>query len=301
MSWTIAPAGERITAAHFLDASGNTVSDDYFETMGMRFAQGRGFTVSDQASARQANSTPAVVNQAFVTKFFPTAQPIGKRFGSGVNGVASAQYEIVGVVNDAKYRSLREPIPPMFYARGVPANSFVVNVRASANADALIEPVRKALASVDPMLPFREVHAMSEEVADSMASERLTAILASGVGVCAALFAGAGVYGSLAYIATCRRREIAIRLALGAGRRDTVNVIAGRTLRMVVAGIIAGLGAASVAASGIRSMLFNVSPQDTTSIAAAAMFVTIVAAAATAVPVFRAMRTEPAEALRCEQ
>jgi predicted permease len=301
MSWTIAPAGERITAAHFLDASGNTVSDDYFETMGMRLAQGRGFTVSEQANGRRANSTPAVVNQAFVTKFFPNAAPIGKQFGSGVNGVASAQYEIVGVVNDAKYRSLREPIPPMFYARGVPANSFVINVRADASADAIIEPVRKALASVDPILPFREVHAMRDEVANSIASERLTAILASSVGACAALFAGAGIYGSLAYIATYKRREIAIRMALGAGRRDTAKVIARRTLGMVVAGIIAGLGAASVATSGIRSMLFNVSPQDATSIAAAIVFVTVVAAAATAVPVLRAMRTEPAEALRCEQ
>jgi ABC-type antimicrobial peptide transport system permease subunit len=188
----------------------------------------------------------------------------------------------------------------MFYAPGVPANSFVINVRARTSADAIIEPVRKALASVDPALPFREVHAMSEEVANSIASERLTAILASSVGACAALFAGAGIYGSLAYIATHRRREIAIRMALGAGRRDTANVIARRTLGMVVAGIIAGLGAASVAASGIRSMLFNVSPQDATSIAAAIVFVTVVAAAATAVPVIRAMRTEPADALRYE-
>jgi hypothetical protein len=242
-----------------------------------------------------------VVNQAFVTKFFPNAEPIGKQFGSGVNGIASAQYEIVGVVNDAKYRSLREPIPPMFYALGVPANSFVINVRASASADAIIEPVLKALASVDPILPFREVHVMSEEVANSIASERLTAILASSVGACAALFAGAGIYGSLAYIATCRRREIAIRMALGAGRRDTVKVIARRTLAMVGVGIIAGLAAASVAASGIRSLLFDVSPQDTTSIAAATVFVTVVAAAATALPVFRAMRTQPAEVLRCER
>jgi predicted permease len=300
VSWTIAPAGERMTAAHFLDASGNTVSDDYFETMGMRLAQGRGFTATDSAKLKRANTTLAVVNQAFVSKFFPNADPLGKRFGSGVNGVASAQYEIVGVVTDAKYRSLREPIPPMFYALGVPASSFVINVRASTSADAIIEPVRKALASVDPGLPFREVHAMSEEVANSMASERLTAILASSVGACAALFTGAGIYGSLAYVATCRRREIAIRMALGAGRRDTANVIARRTLGMVLAGIIAGLGAASIAASGIRSMLFNVSPQDAPSIAAAIVFVTVVAAAATAVPVSRAMRMEPADALRHE-
>ena len=141
---------------------------------------------------------------------------------------------------------------------------------------------------------------MSEEVENSIASERLTAVLASSVGACAALFAGAGIYGSLAYIATQRRREIAIRMALGAGRIHTAKVIATQTLAMVTAGIFLGLGAGSVAASGIRSMLFNISPQDATSIASAIVFVTVVASAATAVPVMRAMSREPAEGLRYE-
>jgi predicted permease len=300
VSWTVAPAGERMTSAHFLDASGNTVSADYFETMGMRIARGRGFTLRDDAKARLAESRPTVVNQAFVLKFFTSVDPIGKHFGTPVNGVAGSQYEIVGVLNDAKYRSLREPIPPMFYTLGIPSDSFVMNVRASMRPDAIIEPVRKALTAVDPALPFREVHVMSEEVENSIASERLTAVVASSIGACAALFAGAGIYGSLAYIATLRRREIAIRMALGAGRIHTAGLIARQTLAMVAAGMIVGLGAASVAASGIRSMLFNISPHDAQSVASAIVFVTVMATAATAVPVMRAISNEPAEALRYE-
>ena len=176
-----------------------------------------------------------------------------------------------------------------------------MNVRASIRPDAIIEPVRKALASVDPMMPFREVHTMSEEVENSMAGERLTAVLASSVGLCAALFAGVGIYGSLAYIATERRREIAIRLALGAGRLRTAVVMVKRTLAMVLAGLVVGLAGALAAASALQSLLFEISPRDTRAIAGTLIFVAIVASAATAVPLVRATRAAPAEGLRLEQ
>ncbi len=300
MSYTIAPAGERMTAAHFLDASGNTVSGDYFATMGMRVVGGSGFSASDRLQAAPTGPARTVVNQAFATKFFPAADPIGRHFGPDVDGVASARFEIVGVVNDAKYRSLREPVPPTFYMAGIPGGSFVLNVRSSGRPDAIIEPVRRALASIDPALPFLEVHTMAEEVGASVATERLTALLAAAVGGCAALFAGAGIYGSLAYIAALRRREIAIRMALGAGPVHSAAVVAKQTLTMVGLGALAGLGAALTAGSVIRSMLFDISPQDATSIVSAVAFVVLVAATATAVPVLRAVRRDPAEALRQE-
>src|SRR6185503_17450916 len=149
--------------------------------------------------------------QAFATKFFHGSDPLGQHFGTAVDGVASAGYEVIGVVNDAKYRSLREPTTPVFYALGTPSDSFVLNVRASLRPDGIIESVRNTLASMDPALPFREVHTMSEEVENSMASERLSALVGVCIGACAALFAGAGIYGSLSYLATQRRRDIAIR------------------------------------------------------------------------------------------
>jgi predicted permease len=298
MSWTVAPAGEPMTSAHFLGSSANNVSEEYFETMGLRMAQGRGFTPSDRAKTGPATATPSVVNQAFVARFFPTGDPIGRRFGTGVNGVAAAQYEIVGVVHDSKYRSLREPIPPVFYALRLPTDSFVLSVRTKADAQGIIDPVQKVLASIDPTLPFREVHTMREEVHNSIATERLLALVACSVGACAALFAAAGIYASLAYIAAQRRREIAIRMALGAERLHTAKVVATQTLAMVLAGIVLGLGGASVVASVVRSMLFDVSPQDAISLAGAVALVAALSAVATAIPVRRAMATVPAEALR---
>src|SRR4029079_7878439 len=108
-SWTVGRAGEPITPAHFLNTSGNTVSADYFDTMGMRIVQGRGFAERATANVGQTRPTEAIINQAFATKFFPGSDPLGQHFGTAVDGVASAGYEVVGVVNDAKYRSLREP------------------------------------------------------------------------------------------------------------------------------------------------------------------------------------------------
>jgi predicted permease len=297
VSWTIAPAGERITKAHFLDASGNTVSAEYFETMGMRVSRGRGFTAADSS---RRDAITAVVNRAFVTKFFPNVDPVGKRFGIPHDGVAGGDYEIVGVVDDAKYRSLREPMAPVFYALGVPSDAFVFNVRTRGRPDAIIEPVRKALASVDPSLAFREVHTMREEVENSVANERLTAALASFVGVFAVVFAAAGIYASIGYIAAQRRRELAIRVVLGAGRMAVVSLVARRTLAMLAVGIPVGLGAASLAAFSIPTMLFNVSSHDGVSLAAAGLIVAVAAGVGTAVPTVRIVRMDPAEALRHE-
>ena len=285
VSWTIAPTGERITKAHFLDANGNTVSAEYFDTMGMRIGRGRAFAVADSS---RHDGTSAVVNRAFVTRFFPNVEPLGKRFGIPHEGVAGSEYEIVGVVDDAKYRSVREPM------------AFVLNVRTTGRPDAVFEPVRKALAAVDPTLPFREVHALREEVDNSMANERLTATLAASVGVCAVVFAAAGIYASIGYLAAQRRRELAIRMAFGAGRAATAALVARRTLVLLAVGIPVGLGAAAIVASSIRAMLFNVSPQDGLSLAAAVVVVAVAAGVATAVPTLGIMRMDPAEALRYE-
>jgi predicted permease len=297
VSWTIAPAGERITKAHFLDASANTVSAEYFETMGMRVSRGRAFVAADTS---RHDAITAVVSRAFVAKFFPDVDPVGKRFGVPHDGVAGGDYEIVGVVDDAKYRSLREPIAPVFYALGVPSDTFVLNVRTSGRPDAIIEPVRRALASVDPALAFREVHTMREEVENSVANERLTAALASFVGVCAVVFAAAGIYASVGYIAAQTRRELAIRVVLGAGRVAMASLVTRRTLAMLAVGIPVGLGAASLAAVGISTMLFDVSPYDGVSLAAAGLIVAVAAGVGTAVPTIRIMRMDPAEALRHE-
>ena len=288
---TVRPEGQTITQADFLNTSLNTVSPEYFDTMGMRILAGRGFQDAD----RGAKPARVLVNQTFANLFFPDIDPLGRRFGNSVQ----SQFQIIGVVNDAKYRSLREPMTPTFYNLGSD-DVFVLCVRTRTRPETIIRPVRRELAALDPALPFIEVHTLAEEVDASAASERLTATLASLFGVLAAMLAALGIYGLLSYAVAQRRREIGVRMALGARPGDIGRMIGRQALALVTAGTAAGLAVAWVAAPAIRSLLYGVTPADGMSLATAAAFVLLVSALATAIPAGRATRVEPASALRDE-
>jgi len=298
---TVAPAGQRITTADFLNTSTNSVSPEYFNTMGMHILVRRDFIPSDVPEPKHVGREMVVVNQAFAQRFFPNTQPLGKLFGRGEAGeVASEMYEIIGVVSDAKYRSLRAPVVPTFYECDTGFGQFVLNVRTRTRPEAIIAPVRKTLASLDPGLPFLEVHTLAKEADISMAGERITAALASLFGAIAALLVGVGIYGLLAYVVAQRRREIGIRMALGAQPTHIGKLIARQTLAMTAAGIILGLGSALAAGHAIRSLLYGISPQDPKSLIGAVIFVALTAAAGMIFPAVRATRVDPMVALRHE-
>jgi predicted permease len=292
MKTTVAPEGRKITPGDFLNTSLNSVSAEYFATMGMRILEGRGFQESD----RGVKPERVLVNRAFVHEFFREVDPLTRRFSNGIY----SRFEIIGVVNDAKYRSLREPVPPTFYTLGSD-DFFVLCVRTRMRPDAIIQPVRRALAALDPALPFIEVHTLAEEVDSSAASERLTATLATLFGLLAATLAAVGIYGLLSYGVAQRRREIGIRMALGARPGDIGELIGRQALAMAAMGVAAGLAAAWQVAPLVRSLLYGVSPTDGISLAAAAVIVLLVSTLATAIPAGRATRVEPASALRDEQ
>jgi ABC-type antimicrobial peptide transport system permease subunit len=176
----------------------------------------------------------------------------------------------------------------------------VLHVRTRGRPVSIIQSVRQALTALDPAVPFVEISTLAEDVDASTAGERLTAALASIFGSIAALLTAVGLYGLLAYVVAQRRREIGIRMALGAQTVD-IGVLVGRqALAMVTGGLVLGLGAAMAAAQWMRSLLYGVAPSDPRSLAAAAIFVALVAAVAIAIPVARATHTEPAAALRRE-
>jgi putative ABC transport system permease protein len=289
---SIRPEGQPITDADFLNTSENTVSPEYFDAMGMRILAGRGFQDSD----RGAKPARVLVNQTFARQLFPGIDPVGRRLWNGPWSL----WEIVGVVSDAKYRSLREPMTPTYYNIGSD-DVFVLIVRTRMRPETIIQPVRRELAALDPALPFIEIHTLAEEVDASAASERLTATLASLFGLLAAVLAALGIYGLLSYAVAQRRREIGIRMAVGARPADIAQMIGRQSLAMVAVGVTAGLAAAWEAAPAIRSLLYGVPPADGVSLGAAAAFVLVVSAVATAIPAGRATRVEPASALRDER
>jgi predicted permease len=291
---TVAPAGERVTLADFLNTSINSISPEYFEAMGMRMVRGRGFRASDIGASKPA---PAIVNEAFIRRFFPNTDPVGKLFGNTSEGPAPPVWVIVGVVKDAKYRGLREPMTPTFYTASDSAFS-VLNVRTYGRPEELIEPVRRSLAALDPALPFTEIHTMAEEVDASIAPERLTATLAAMFGGFAIFLAATGIYGLLAFAVEQRRREIGIRMALGA-RPGQIGSMLGREAAVLLgAGLGAGLAATLALAGSLRALLYGIGPTDPWSMGGSAVLMAVVAAAATWIPARRATGVPPAAALR---
>jgi predicted permease len=313
MKQTVGIAGQRITSADFLNTSVNVVTAEYFDTMGMRIVAGRGFAETDRLLDNLA-AVPAlpndqrrpariIVNETFARHFFHGENPISRTLGNGINTESKALDEIVGVVSDAKYRSLREPVPATMYgfaSRPSDNNRFILHVRTANRPDSIINPVREALRAVDPQLPIVEIHTLAEEVTASLASERLVAPLAAIFGALAALLTAVGLYGLLAYAVTQRSREIGIRMALGARLADIASTIGGEALAMVAGGLAAGIAATFLAAPAVRSLLYGIAPHDATTLCFTVIFLLAIAVAATAIPILRALRIDPATALRQE-
>ena len=291
LKFTIAPAGQRIAPDDALNVSLNDVSPEYFDTMGIKIIAGLGFT---GVPTSHTNPVMVVVNEAFVRRFFPEMNPIGRRFGTADD---TEGYEIMGVVSDAKYRSLREPVPPTIYENGV-GDQFVLYARTRMQPKSIIQPVRRELAALDPAFSFTEIHTLAEEVDVSTAPERLTAALGSIFGMLAALLAAIGIYGLFAAVVNQRRREIAIRMAVGASRGDVGRMIVFQALALTSGGVVAGLTTAILLGPLIHSLLYGIPPYDPESLSVAAVLVIVVAALGAAIPTSRAIHVEPAVTLR---
>jgi predicted permease len=294
---TTAPTGRKTTGADFMNTSLNFVSPEYFDTMGIRILSGRGFTGADQPATKPM---PVVVNQTFASRFFPAENPIGKTVGAGSNAVVKEDYQIVGVASDARYRSLREPIQPTIYQLSTGQSRFVLYVCAGMRSESLIAPVRQAIQALDPQLPIVEIHTLAEEVDTSLWSERLVAALASIFGALAALLSAIGLYGLLAHAVAQRRREIGVRVALGATPSGVFALVGRQAAMLAGLGVLIGIAGAVLALPLARNLLYGIAPADPLSLVLSTALIAIVAALATVVPAARALRVDPAIALRDE-
>lgn len=282
------------------NTSTNTVSPEYFETMGMRFAAGRGFYRREPGTGRPQ---PAVVNQAFVNRFLNGRNAVDQVFATGTKWMAP-EFQIVGVVNDTKYRSLREMPPPIFYtsdfAPGREINSFVLYVRTQGEPAALIPAVRKLLTSLDPGVSFYEVGTLDGDIDRSLWQERMLVALGTAFGVFAIMLGAIGLYGILAYFVTGRRREIGLRMALGATPVNIGGVLLKQLIPTVGIGLAGGAAMSLAAGTLARSVLYGVGFADLRSLASASVVIVLMASGAMAVPIWRALRLDPASTLREE-
>ena len=298
---SVAMPGQNIVGSAFLNTSLNKVSSDFFETMSMPILNGRGFTATDVDTQSPA---PVVINEAFARTFFPGENSIGKTFGNGQPGqTAKGDNRVVGVVGDSKYRSLREPLLPIFYSpmqlRTYEGTQYLY-VRTQGPPQQIIAAVRNTLAQLDPRLPFSEIVTMQQQVSESLWQERLLAVLAAVFSIVSILMAATGLYGLLAYDASHRTREFGIRIAVGAQRSSVASLLLRDLVRIVLPGAATGVLLCVLLSRLVASTLYGVHPSDPVSFSAAILAVCAIAAAASCLPVWRTLRIDPATILRDE-
>lgn len=295
---TVARVGERSTVADYLSVGVNYVTRDYFATMGIPLLEGR---LLSGSPFELPKPEPVMVNQAFVQRYFPGLDPIGKRFGAAMSTdqPAKPDSEIIGVVGDTKYRSLREPIQPIIYHLYAHFEGpMMIHVSARIKPESLIQPIRRTINSFDPAMPIVEIDTLADEVNASAAGERLTAALGTLFALLAVLLSAAGIYGLLAYSVTQRRREIGVRMALGATPGNIGELVGRQALLTVIVGMVLGLGIARLASPLIAALLYGIAAGDARTLAGAAVAVLAMAFLASAIPAARAARLNPAVVLR---
>jgi predicted permease len=281
----------------------NMIGPGYFETLGIPLRQGRDFTKNDDASA------PGVVilNEAFVQRYFGKRSPIGLRLmlpGPKVN----LPYEVVGIAANSKHRTLGEdqfaaiyfPYPQR------PTGGRVAHVMARSHAvlessrSTLAGPIAKAIGDLDPGAGV-EVQTVRETLAFAFLPSQVGAALLGSLGLIAVTLATAGLFAMLSYTVTRRTREIGIRMALGATSQSVASLVARDAAILVAVGVVAGLGIAALITQPLSMFLVaGLSASDPLSFAGTALLFAAVSAAATWIPVRRAMRVQPVVALRDE-
>lgn len=302
MKTSVARPGQKIQAEAFMNTTLDRVSPSFFSTLGIPFLSGRTFSLDDQS---RSGPMPTVINEAFARLLFPHEDPIGRTFGFGGPGdVATETNVVVGLVGDSKYRSLREPLLPIYYTpiEREPnwASQFYLYARTEKQPESIIHTAREALARLNAGLPFSEVVTLREQVIEQLWQERLLTTLAMIFSNISMLIAWAGLYGLLSYDVSQRSKEFGIRRALGAQGRNVVQLLAKDVARIILPGFALGLIACLLAVPVIRPLLYGVTPFDPITLGGALLAVVAIGTLSAWLPALRAMRIDPATLLKKE-
>jgi len=272
-----------------------SISPDYFKTLDIPLTSGRDFTAQDTIGSPQV----VIINEMMARHFFANSNPIGKRIGLE----KIPDRTIVGVVKDAKYVELRQPMHPHFYTpimQETDLFALVLQTKTSGKVESIIGPVRNQMRDIDPHLPLYDVMTLAGEIDQSLTQERLLTWLTTSFGLLATLLVVLGLYGVLTFSVARRTREIGIRVALGAQRRDVFVMVMKHGLLLVIAGTVIGTFASLALSRFISGLLFGISPTNSLTLAAAGLGLTVVALLGCYLPARRATKVDPLEALRYE-
>jgi predicted permease len=300
-SWTqsIAVDGGPVTLSDAPSVYFNSVSPGYFATVGMALRRGRDLSVLDTAESPRVT----VVTEALARHYFPVQDPVGHRISIGTSPVLQ-NVEIVGVVQDTKYRTLQEPTRNIAYLPSVQhavlrsgSNRNLVAVARVASPARTASLILQQARELDRRVPIR-IETVADRIRESTLNERLIAALTAGLGLIALILACAGLYGLLAYAVSRHGREIGVRIALGARPASVLWMVQRESLTLAAIGILTGLAAALALGRFVETMLFQVTPADPAALAAASLVMLAVASAAAYLPARRASRVDPVVALK---
>jgi putative ABC transport system permease protein len=277
----------------------DTVTNGYFATLGIPLTRGRLFGPEDTATA----PTRVLVNEAFVRRFFPSEEPIGKRVTFNNPQDTNIQWlTIAGVVADTRRGGIDRPLWAELYfsLRQAPDSRLTVLVRTAGDPIAVARAAQEQVWAIDPGQPVASVRTLDELVARVQANRRFTMMMLGVFALVALTLAAVGIYGVIAYSTAQRTQEIGIRVALGAARADVLRMVLSDGLRIAVLGSVIGIGVAAAMSRLLSGLLFGVSPHDPVTFLALPPALLIVAALASWLPARRALAVEPITALRAE-
>ncbi len=274
----------------------NALSPGYFATMQIPILEGRDFTVADL----KENSKVAIVNRRFAEHFFKGRSALGKRLGRGTGPKTKLDVEIIGVVADSLYQGPREGVRRQVFVPNWGKNSAAFYVRTQTGSSAAYNLVRSELKRLDAAMPLYELKTLESQLDETLLTDRLIALLSAGFGLLATLLASIGLYGVMAFAVARRKKELGIRLALGAQPGLVIWLVMKEVLLLLAIGLAVGLPAALGLGRYVSSQLYGIEGHDPWVAGTTMVLLTIVSAAAGLIPAHRASRIDPILALRYE-
>jgi predicted permease len=275
----------------------NALSPGYFEAMKIPIVDGRDFRISD---AKDGEATVAIVNRRFADFFFPGRSAVGKHIGFGGNPNTKLNIEIIGVVANSLYEGPREGVRRQVFIPNYGKNSAAFYIRTETGSASAYSTIRNEVRQLDAAIPVYELKTVEGQLDETLLTDRLIAMLSAGFGLVATLLASVGLYGVMAFVVAQRKKELGIRLALGAQPGFVIWIVMREVLLLLAIGLAAGIPAAMGLGQYVASQLYGIQARDPLIATSTVALLTLVSAAAGLIPAQRASRIDPMRALRQE-
>ncbi|MCA1651451.1 MAG: ABC transporter permease, partial [Acidobacteria bacterium] len=288
--------GHRAADGEDMQAFMNALSPGYFETMQIPFLEGRDFKQMDLKD----DATVAIVNRRFANHFFPGKSAVGKRLGFGSRPDTKLTIEIIGVVADSLYEGPREGVRRQVFVPNWGPTGVAFYVRTTTASSAAYSLVRNEVRQLDSSMPVYEMKTLEAQLDETLLTDRLIALLSAGFGLLATVLASIGLYGVMAFVVARRKKELGIRLALGAQPGGVIWLVMREVLLLLTIGLAVGIPAAMALGRTVSTQLYGIEPYDPSIAVATTVLLTGVAAVAGLIPAHRASRIDPILALRYE-